>query len=294
MELFTLGLGHYTQQDVYEGAAALSGWRVRGLESFYQPAAHNDLPKRFLGHTGNLDYKDVITILANHPATPWFIGHRLFSFFGYDNPGSDELKPLVDAYVQNNHSMKAVMSALLLSPAFSSAKAYRGRIKSPAEFLVGVYRALDIKGDGAQLPGVVTLTGQTIFDPPNVAGWPGDKQSSAWLNSGTWMTRLNAVDRLLLTGNAGPRGQGVPLDLQGIVNANNLKSPESFVDYFAAFLLDGFLGSDRRAQLLDYFTGSESGGGGRQITLTNGKRYPLNRVRGTLYLLMAAPEYQLN
>src|SRR5437660_4683136 len=68
MELFTLGLGHYTQQDVFEGAAALTGWHVRGLSSRYVPGDHNDLTKRYLGQTGNFDYKDVTRILTNHPA----------------------------------------------------------------------------------------------------------------------------------------------------------------------------------------------------------------------------------
>src|SRR5207248_4001782 len=105
MELFTLGLGHYTQQDVYEGAAALTGWHVQGLTSHYLPHDHNDLTKHYLGQTGNFDYKDVVHILANHPATPWFLSRKLFTFFVYENPSSDDLKPLVDTYVQSNHNM---------------------------------------------------------------------------------------------------------------------------------------------------------------------------------------------
>src|SRR5260221_2234402 len=148
MELFTLGLGHYGQQDVYEGAAALTGLHVKGLSSYYNPLDHNDLTKRYLGHTGNLDYKDVINILTNHPATPWFLSRKLFTFFVYENPSSDDLKPLVDIYVQSNHNMGAVMRTLLLSPQFSSPKAYRSRIKSPIEYTVGAFRALNIQCDG--------------------------------------------------------------------------------------------------------------------------------------------------
>jgi len=293
MELFTLGLGHYTQQDVYEGAAALTGWHLRGLSSVYLPGTHNDLTKVYLGHTGNLDYRDVINILTNHPATPWFITRKLFTFFVYENPTSDDLKPLVDSYVQSGHNMGAVMRTLLLSHQFSSSKAYRARIKSPVEFAVGAYRALNVHDDGSLLPYITTLMGQTVFDPPNVAGWPGDKVSALWLNNGTWMTRLNYIDAILVRGlSRGSTPQ--PLDLQGIVNTQNLSSPESFVDYFTSFLLDGQIESDRRTQLLDYFTTKDTGAVGRQITLTNGQGYPLNRVRGTLHLIMATPEYQLN
>jgi len=294
MELFTLGLGHYTQQDVYEGAAALTGWHVRGLSSQYYPGDHNDLVKTYLGHTGNLDYRDVINILSNHPATPWFISRKLFTFFAYENPSTDDLKPLVDAYVQSGHNMGAVMRALLLSPQFSSAKAYRGRLKSPVEFTVGSYRALNVNGDGTGLPAITTLMGQTLFDPPNVAGWPGDKVSALWLNSGTWMTRLNYIDLLLARGTVARGGSTPLIDLQGIVNTHRLNSPEQFVDHFSSFLLDGELASDRRAQLLGYFTTQDGSSRGTPVTLTNGTSYSLSRVRGTLYLMMASPEYQLN
>ena len=296
MELFTLGLGHYTQQDVYEGAAALTGWHVRGLSSRYFPQDHNDLVKTYLGHTGNLDYKDVITILANHPAAPWFICRKLFTFFAYENPSTDDLKPLVDTYVESGHNMGAVMRTLLLSPQFSSAQAYRGRIKSPVEFTAGVYRALGINEDSVskRLPTFSTLMGQTLFDPPNVAGWPGDKVSALWLNSGTWMTRLNYID-FLLASRAGASNGSTPLvDLQSVVNTHQLSSPEQFVDHFSSFLLDGNLVSGRRTQLLDYFTAQDGSGRGKPVALTNGQSYPLGRVRGTLYLMTASPEYQLN
>ena len=294
MELFTLGLGHYTQQDVYEGAAALTGWHVRGLTSQYYPQDHNDLVKTYLGHTGNLDYRDVINILANHPATPWFIARKLFTFFAYENPSDDDVKPLVDTYVQSGHNMGEVMRTLLLSPQFSSTKAYRGRIKSPVEFTVGAYRAMNINGDGTGLPAITTLMGQTLFDPPNVAGWPGDKVSALWLNSGTWMTRLNYIDLLLARGTIARTAAAPLVNLQSIVETNKIGTPEQFVDHFSSFLLDGELASDRRTQLLDYFTSQDSISRGAPITLGNGTSYPFGRVRGTLYLMMSSPEYQLN
>ncbi len=294
MELFTLGLGHYTQQDVYEGASALTGWHIKGLTSRYYPQDHNDLVKTYLGHTGNLDYKDVINILVNNPAAPWFISRKLFTFFVYENPSTDDLKPLVDTYVQSGHNMGAVMRTLLLSPQFSSAKAYRSRLKSPVEFTVDAYRALGINANGSGLPAITTLMGQTLFDPPNVAGWPGDKVSALWLNSGTWMTRLNYIDLLLVRGPSAHGSSTSLVDLQGTVNKYQLNSPEQFVDHFSSFLLDGNLDSNRRTQLLDYFTAQDGSSGGTPITLTSGKSYPLSRVRGTLYLMMASPEYQLN
>jgi len=293
MELFTLGLGHYTQQDVHAAAVALTGWHVvpNSPTARYVPDNHHNLPQQYLGQTGNFDYKDVIRILANHPATSLFIARKLFTFFVYENPSNDDLAPLVDSYVKSGHNIGAVMRTLLLSPQFSSAKAYRSRVKSPVEYVVGAYRALNVAGDGKQLPAIITATGQPVFDPPNVAGWPGDKVSAYWLNSGTWMTRLNYVDQLLV---GGRKGVSEPLDVQGMINTNHIDTPERFVDYFASFLLDGQFATDRRAQLINYFNTSDTGKKDTQVTLTSGKSYPINRVRGTLYLMMSAPEYHLN
>ncbi len=293
MELFTLGLGQYTQQDVHNGALALTGWHVVGhtTQARYLPMQHTTDTITYLGHTGQLDYKDVVQLLANHPSTPWFICNKLFTFFAYENPSKEDLQPLVDAYTSSKHNMGAVMKALLLSPQFSSSKAYRSRVKSPTEFAVGAYRNLNVSGDGSYLPRQTTIMGQTLLDPPNVAGWPGDKTSALWLNSGTWIARVNYID-YLLRGRVS-LGSSTPLtNIQQIIDANHLDTPEHFVDYFCSFLLDGNLATQRKQQLVDYFTTKDQSKA--SVTLTNGQSYPLSKVRGTLYLLMSLPEYHLN
>ncbi len=296
MELFTLGLGHYTQQDVYQGAAALTGWHVNGvsMQSHYVEQDHNTLTKTYLGQTGNLDYTDVIHTLTNHPAAPLFLARKLFTFFVYENPSNDDLQPLVDTYVQSGHNIGAVMKTLLLSPQFASQQAYRARVKSPSEFVAGMYRTLNIQGNGGGLEYMTTIMGQTLFDPPNVAGWPADKVSALWLNSGTWMARLNTIDQLV-SGGRNTRSKGNNMaDIQGLVNTNKLDSPETFVDFFTGLLLDGVVDADRRTQFISYFNQQNASRSNTQITLANGKSYPLNTVRGTLYLILASPEYQLN
>ncbi|GCE13328.1 DUF1800 domain-containing protein [Tengunoibacter tsumagoiensis] len=311
MELFTLGLGKYTQQDVYEAASALTGWHVSKDQtgSQFVAADHNTAEKTYLGQKGNFDYKDVIRILTNHPDTPWFVCKHLFTFFCYENPSQNDLKPLVDSYNQSNHNMGAVMKTLLLSPQFQSDKAYRSRIKSPTEFVVGIQRALGIQGNGNGLPAEVMSMGQELFNPPNVAGWPADKVSAYWLNSGTWMARLNYIN-LVLMGTKAKNVSYPGLDLQKLVNDQHISTPEQFVDYFSSFLLDGRLDAGRKSELVSYFTTSlqsgtqattavstKAGKKGKtepQITLGNGKSYPISNVRGALYLLLSLPEYQLN
>jgi hypothetical protein len=108
------------------------------------------------------------------------------------------------------------------------------------------------------------------------------------------MARLNYIDNLLARGIFTRQGRGNPVDLQAIIETNNIDTPERFVDYFAAFLLDGVIDQNRRTQLIDYLTTKDRSRGNAHITLKNGQSYPLNRVRGTLYLMMALPEYQLN
>jgi hypothetical protein len=106
------------------------------------------------------------------------------------------------------------------------------------------------------------------------------------------MTRLNYIDLLLARGTL--KGKARPaIDLQAIAEANSLNSPETFVDHFSSFLLDGPLPADRRSQVLSYFSATDNASRQR-VTLSGGKSYPLNRVRGALYLIMASPEYQLN
>jgi hypothetical protein len=108
------------------------------------------------------------------------------------------------------------------------------------------------------------------------------------------MTRLNYIELLLSRGIFTRKERPSPVDLQGIVDANNVDSPEHFVDYFTSFLLDGVVDKERRAQYIDFLTTKDTSRGSAHITLKNGQSYPLNRVRGTLYLIMASPEYQLN
>src|SRR2546430_17589319 len=108
------------------------------------------------------------------------------------------------------------MRTLLLSPQFSSTKAYRSRVKSPVEYIAGAYRALNVQGSGDGLPNISLLLGQALFDPPNVAGWPGDKLSAVWLNSGTWMKRVNYINLLLFPGPFTGRNRLSPVELMGL------------------------------------------------------------------------------
>ncbi len=132
MELFSLGIGNYTEQDVREAARAYTGWSYRPLLGFnFNANQHDAGSKTFLGQTGNFDGDNVVDVITQQPASARFIAAKLFSFFAYPNPSDDVLKPLVDAYKGNDFSIKALVRSILTSDEFYSAKAYRAIVYSP-------------------------------------------------------------------------------------------------------------------------------------------------------------------
>lgn len=299
MELFTLGVsGGYTQNDVHNAALALTGFKLRpdGTVS-YLPEMHDDSQKTLLGHTGDLNYQDVIRIVAAHPATGPFICRRIFSFFVHENPTTADLQPMVSAYYSSGHNMGAVMRAMFTTPAFLAPESYRARIKSPVEFTIGAIRQLELEVGGSGVAGVINQMGQIIFAPPNVAGWPGDQGSANWMNTGTWLVRVNLINSLLngVKTFQGQGGQGlgnIDQVMQGIISRQNLNSAAAVVDYFTALFIDGQITAPRRQTLID--TLSASGGNGASVKLSGGGSVAGSNLRTMLYLLMTSPEYQLN
>lgn len=294
MELFSMGIGNYTQQDIQESARALTGWTInrQTLQAEFRPQFHDDGTKIFLGQTGNFDYKDIARIICANPATPKFLARRIFRFFAYENPSDADLQPLIAAYNSSNHNIGAMMRALLTSPAFYSPQAYRARIKSPVEFVVGAFRNLGLGGleqANRGLLGALVIMGQELFDPPNVAGWPGDQASANWINTGAWMTRVNAVNGLVAYMANSP---AFATRLQNDVQSQHIDTPAKFVDYVLLQLVDGQIDSARRQMLIDYVTGNNGTGGGT-LRLSGGQNLSGNSVRGLYYLVMSMPEYHL-
>src|SRR5215469_13666304 len=253
MELFTLGVTNpqgvpnYTQNDVHQGALALTGWRIAGSQSVFVQRRHYDGTITYLGHTGNLGLDDVVSAVCSHPSTPYHIAWRMWSFFAYAIAPSDTvILPMVDAYHKNSHSIRAMVEAMLRTPAFLSEKAYRQRIKSPVEFLCGAIRGLGIQTSLATsaLRGLYVELGQTPFDPPNVSGWDGDKISQAWLTTQTWLARVNLINTLVVAATGSSvqgtrRRQAVSSSnstgnspVQQIIHLRALSTTKALTDYY--------------------------------------------------------------
>jgi uncharacterized protein (DUF1800 family) len=193
MELFTLGVGHYSELDVPAAARALTGWRldrVTGQLAFV-PAAHDDAPKTVLGRTANYDSVALVDLLVGQPASHAWVVTRMWN--RYAAPGlvpADAMGRLQAAYGPGR-DLTALLRALLLDPVFRGPAVVGALAKQPVEYVVGALRALAITPDDADrtmLLGALRRLGQVPFEPPNVGGWPS---GDAWLTAAAAQARLD-------------------------------------------------------------------------------------------------------
>lgn len=190
MELFTLGRGNYTEQDIKEAARAFTGWsfNIKG-EFVFRPFQHDNGTKTVLGKTGNFDGDDVLNILLEQRQTAKFITKKIYRFFVNENtPDDAHIQWLADRFYQSRYDIAALMKDIFTSDWFYEEKNIAANIKSPISLLVGIRRLLpmDIAAPQLQLLFQRAL-GQVLFYPPNVAGWPGGKN---WIDSSSLMLRL--------------------------------------------------------------------------------------------------------
>jgi uncharacterized protein (DUF1800 family) len=189
MELFTLGRGNYTENDIKEGARAFTGWgfNLQG-EYVFRKFQHDDGSKTFLGKTGNYDGDDIIDILLEQKQTAKFITNKIYKYLVNENPDAGHVSWLSDRFYNSGYDIKKLLEYIFTSDWFYEEKNIGNKIKSPVELLVGIRRLLpmEMENDQAQLLFQRTL-GQILFYPPNVAGWPGGKN---WIDSSTLMVRL--------------------------------------------------------------------------------------------------------
>jgi uncharacterized protein (DUF1800 family) len=280
MELFTIGIGNYTEQDVKENARAFTGWSATRTGTFqFLPRQHDDGVKTVLGHTGNLDGADVLPILAGLRQTGQFLARKMWRWFVNDTPSSAGVERLADVYMQSGHDLSAMLRALFLSPDFQDEANYYQTVKSPPEFIIGVLKLIGAGSalrDNLTLPLVRSLAracdamGMVLFNPPNVGGWPGGR---TWINPGTYFARTTWVEQVL---NA-QAGGGPLADVPGLVRAAGWTGADAIVDGMLDLALQT-APADLRASLISYLGGNTS---------------PL-KLYGALRLLLCSPAYQLN
>lgn len=200
MELFTLGVGNYTEQDVKEAARAFTGWTIdrQTGEVNFRPRLHDGGAKTVLGVTGNLDSDAVLDILLSRPETAEFIVRKMWREFVDETPSAaeeKEIQRIAKDFRASGYEIKIALRSILLSDAFYDAANRGNLIKSPVDLVVGTLHILDIEvADPRILVLQLRQLGQDIFNPPNVKGWPGGDD---WINTSTLLSRKSFIDRLL-------------------------------------------------------------------------------------------------
>jgi uncharacterized protein (DUF1800 family) len=189
MELFTVGRGNYTEEDVKEAARAFTGWGANLQGEFeFRKQQHDDGGKTVLGKTGNFDGDDVLNILLQQKETAHFVSKKFYRFFVNDTVDEQKAAWLGNRFYQSNYDIKSLMEDIFTSDWFYDAKNIAARIKSPVELIVGIRRMLPMKIENEDVQLVIqSLLGQVLFNPPNVAGWPG---GTNWIDSSSLMFRL--------------------------------------------------------------------------------------------------------
>jgi uncharacterized protein (DUF1800 family) len=277
MELFTLGIGNYTETDVRESARAFTGWTINPTEWTFvdNQRQHDAAPKTFLGRTGDLSGYDIVqTIFAQPAAARWF-ANKLLNFFVYNDPEPALIDGVAALLRKSDFNVQPVVSTLLRSNIFYSTRAYRALVKSPVEYVVGAYQLYGFKQSDPIALFALRRMGQVLFYPPNVKGWEGGAQ---WLNSQALLTRANFASSLMTKMN----------DATWLGGSMRRSDPAQLARTLTRAILQDDVSPEAVDRLQAYLGGRDVAAMG-MLSVENVDE----RVRGAAYLTMAMPAYQL-
>lgn len=307
LELFSMGVGHYSEEDIKNASLAFTGWTFTqpiplypfgsyDAEFLYVPEDHDESEKTFLGETGNFDGEDIIDIIVKQPATAAFICRHLYNFFVADEPQvpSWELEPprdqeametLITAYFEHNGKIRPILRTLFNSDFFKEAQFKK--VKSPAELvagaikLVGTYRFPDPKEGIGTLGNATAVMGQQLMNPPTVEGWHTGHE---WIDGGTLNERINfAVNQLNDVSKPGVRDIVSRISAQG-----GSVSPQQFVDLSLELAGPVEVSDDTKAGLLRYAEAA----GGLSFHTEDDANHSATHIGRMLQLIVSTREYQ--
>ncbi|MFM2198387.1 MAG: hypothetical protein RLZZ505_1819 [Verrucomicrobiota bacterium] len=196
MELFTLGEGNYSEEDVKQAARAFTGYRLNRLNGdvIQSAKAWDEGEKTIFGQTGAYNGKDVVNLIFKKDACAKFMAVKLWEFFAYEKPVDSAMEDLAATFRKSDYELKPVLREIFLSREFYGEKAMATMIKSPVQYLVQLLKELEMESAPLGFPIMgQTQLGQVLFMPPNVAGWDWGK---AWINTNTLLTRYNLAGSL--------------------------------------------------------------------------------------------------
>ncbi|MGH7039602.1 MAG: DUF1800 domain-containing protein [Stellaceae bacterium] len=303
LELFSLGVGNYTETDVREASRAFTGWTFETKiprapygrfpwKFEYRAEDHDDGEKEFLGHKGNLNGEDIIKIILQQPACARFICRHMYNFFVADEPqvpawpiepprDQKAVEAMAGVLRDSNYDIRSVLRFMFNSGFFKNARFQH--MKSPAEVVAGTLRL--VGGQEIPKPGYGELSmntaymGQDLLNPPSVEGWHTGKE---WINSGSLMARINFMaERIGDTSLPGVRNIVNRLKQRGSL------SPEQLVDGCLDFLGPIEVGTDTKQQLL-----AQANQWGQTSWSNGGSQAADQHVGEMLQLIVATREYQ--
>ena len=311
LELFSMGIGHYTEDDIKECSRAFTGWTLGNAEYMAVRAGkdsiwpysriawhfqfrdwdHDEGEKTFLGETGNFNGEDIIEIIARQEATARFVCTRLFQFFAadkVDGEGEQVIEDMMKAYFDSGYEIRAVLRNLFLSDYFTSEKARYARVKGPVELLVGAIRQAGSYREPTlgvhQLAYQGFYMGQGLLQPPSVEGW---HEGMEWIDSGSLVERVNFVAQELSSLDR----PGVRAIIDRLAAENDgVLTPEQLVDQCLDLLGPVAVEDDTRAALVDF---AAAGGGALNLSGHQTGDATEQRVSNVLRIIASTREYQL-
>jgi len=211
MELFTVGRGNYTENDIKESARAFTGYGFnKDGEFVVRKFVHDDGQKTFMGKTGNFTGEDILNILLERKETAHFICNKLYKYLVNEVPDPVHVNAMADVFYTSNYEIKPLLEYVFTAGWFYDDKNSGNLVKSPVEFLVGLSRQFYVTYDKPEiLLQFQKVLGQVLFYPPNVAGWPGGRN---WIDSSSLMYRLKIPSTLLNGGLIDFEGKADPED----------------------------------------------------------------------------------
>jgi uncharacterized protein (DUF1800 family) len=287
MELFSLGVGHYTEQDVREAARAFTGWEVQDGKAVFNPAQHDGGEKTVRGQTGKFTGEDIVRICLEQKSAPYFLAGKLFRFLISETVAASPelLEPLAAQLRQSDFDVGALVQTMLRSNLFFSPTVYRTRVKAPVDFALGIVRPLEGRLGTTALAGALEGLGQNLFYPPSVKGWDGGQ---TWLNGQTLLFRQNLA--LALTSTEDNRF-GRRTDPAALARKYDKRSDAELVDFFLRLFLQADVSSETRARLFQYQQQAHHQKLPVYWTVEDAEEH---RVRALCHLVLTLPEFQLD
>jgi uncharacterized protein (DUF1800 family) len=289
MELFSMGVGNYTEEDIREASRALTGYTFdrSGGEFRFVKASHDEGTKTIWGRSGNWSGDDLVDLILQQPATARFVARKLFVFFAHENPDEATIDRLASVLRESRYTISVMLENLFTSEEFYGERSRGTQIKSPVQLVVGTVRALGVRDvDYGFLAGAVRNMGQELLEPPNVKGWDGGR---TWIDANRIFHRYNAVSDLIETA-ARPGTGGRGIDLVGEVLAGrDFKSGAELVDYLAGGFLLSPLAPAKRQALVDYASKLPP-----CAEWTARKAQVNPKLAALLVMITSTPEYQVD